>query len=77
MGLDEMLTQTEPKSSELPSLDLAEARFKKELRTLSKNELVRQASNYYMRLTLAGFKNAALEQENKRLTEQLAQKSES
>ena len=62
---------------ELPDLIQAEARFKRELRTLSKNELVRQASNYYIRLTVAGFQNAALAEQVEKLTAQLAQKSES
>ena len=57
----------------LPDLNLAESRFKKELRNLSKNELVRQASNYYMRLTLAGFRIAALEE---KLTALQTQESE-
>jgi hypothetical protein len=61
----------------MPSLDQAEARFKKELRNLSKNELVRQASNYYMRLTLAGFKIAALEEQLTKLNASSTQKSES
>lgn len=77
MSLDEILTQTKSDGPELPSLDAAESRFKKELRTLSKNELVRQAANYYMRLTISGFRVAALEEQVKLLTEQLAQKSES
>ncbi len=61
---------------ELPSLEIAEANFKKELRTLSKNELVRQASNYYMRLTLAGFTIKEMQNQINKLTALSAQKSE-
>lgn len=61
----------------LPNLEQAESRFKKELGTLSKRELVRQAANYYMRLTLSGFQIDSLRKEVQKLTEQLAQKSES
>lgn len=64
-------------TEKLPSLENAESRFKQELSTLSKRELVRQAANYYMRLTLAGFQIEGLKEQNKKLTEQLAQKSES
>jgi hypothetical protein len=70
---DTTVTEQENKVERLPSLDQAEARFKKELSTLSKRELVRQAANYYMRLTLAGFKIADLE---KKLNAQTEQKSE-
>lgn len=67
----------ESKVERLPSLEQAESRFKKELGTLSKRELIRQAANYYMRLTLSGFQVESLKKEVQKLTEQLAQKSES
>ena len=63
-------------TEKLPNLEQAEAGFKKELATLSKRELVRQAANYYMRLALSGFQIESLRKEVKKLTEQLAQKSE-
>lgn len=77
--MQEEVTTTEQQSKveRLPSLEQAESRFKKELGTLSKRELVRQAANYYMRLTLSGFQIDSLKKEVQKLTEQLAQKSES
>lgn len=66
--------ETQENKEVLPDLGQAEARFKSQLRRLSKNELVRQASNYYMRLTLAGFQIAALKEQ---ITALQTQESES
>jgi hypothetical protein len=54
----------------------AEADFKKQLKDLSKNELVRQACNFYQRLVLANFKNQILEEQISKLTAPAAQESE-
>ena len=60
----------------LPSLEQAESRFKQELRKLSKNELVRQASNFYMRLTLANFRIEDLKKQLELITAPKEQESE-
>jgi hypothetical protein len=55
----------------------AHAEFKRQLRDLSKNELVRQAADFYIRLTLAQFQiQALLEEKNKQNSSETEQKSE-
>lgn len=53
------------------------AEFKRQLRNLSKNELVRQAADFYMRLTISQFQvQALLEEKNKQNSSEKEQKSE-
>lgn len=57
------------------SKELAE--FKRQLKDLSKNELVRQAADFYMRLTIAQFQiQALLEEKNQQNSSVTEQKSE-
>ena len=50
----------------------AMAAFKRELRTASKNELVRMCAQFYARLTLSGFQINDMESQIKVLQEQLS-----
>lgn len=50
--------------------------FKNQLKDLSKNELVRQAADFYVRLTLAQFQIQALLEEKSKQNSATAQKSE-
>jgi hypothetical protein len=53
------------------------AEFKKQLRSLSKNELVRQAADFYMRLTISQFQvQALLEEKKNQNSSETEQKSE-
>jgi hypothetical protein len=50
--------------------------FKNQLKDLSKNELVRQAADFYVRLTLAQFQIQALLEEKSKQNSTTVQKSE-
>lgn len=60
-----------------PNLANAVAQFKRELKDLSKNELVRQASDFYIRLILQSYKINDMESQIKVLNEQLSSSKQS
>lgn len=62
---------------ELPSLDLAAARYKQAIAKLSKRELVRQNAYYYARLTLANLELNDMESQIKNLSSELTELKQS